>query len=612
MKFTLRPYQQNAADAAIKELRRSLDPCLIEAATGAGKSLLVAYIAKVMSDLSGKRTLCLAPSQELVEQNHEKFLLTGDPASIYCAALGKKDLRHTVVFGSPGSVGKVATRIGSDIALIVVDEAQGMTPTVRAIIDAVKAENPKVRVLGLTGTPYELGKGYIYREDENGKVWGDDKARDPYFMRKVYTIGAPELIELGFLTRPIIGALGVAQYETSSIDFTQSKKKVEEQVAKVFVGRGRKTAEIVADVVYQSRGRRGVMFFAASTDHAFEIMESLDPATSALISGDPKITPKKDRKRIIADFKAQKIRHLVNVAVLCVGFDAPHVDVIAILRKTESIGLMQQIIGRGLRLFPGKDNVLILDYAENIESHCPTGDLFAPEVKAAMGGTSGGPMNAECPECKHDNEFSARKNDDGHAIDKNGYFCDLTGSRIMVDLAELDPETQKAKTAPMPAHFGRRCQAYHRARDGHSYQCGYRWSSKPCGECRHDNDIAARYCKQCKAELIDPNAKLRIEFKQMKRDVSQMQCDEVLSMNVKFGLSQKGNSQCTVNFITEHRSFTVYFQTEAKYQKAQAQWEAFRSITDDGVFEPSTVTYRKNSDGFFEIYNYNQPADKIE
>jgi len=487
-----------------------------------------------------------------------------------------------------------------------------MTPTVRAIIDAVKAENPKVRVLGLTGTPYELGKGYIYREDENGKVWGDDKARDPYFMRKVYTIGAPELIELGFLTRPIIGALGVASYDTSGIDYSASKKEVESQIDRAFVGHGRKTAEIVADIVYQSRNRRGVMIFAATTQHSKEVMASLPPELSAMVSGDPKITPKKERKRIIADFKAQKIKYLVNVAVLTTGFDAPHVDVIAILRKTESIGLMQQIIGRGLRLFQGKDNVLILDYAENIESHCPSGDLFAPEVKAVMGGTSGGPMNAECPECKHENEFSARKNDDGHAIDKNGYFCDLTGARIMVDLAELDPETQKAKTAPMPAHFGRRCQAYHRARDGHSYQCGYRWSSKPCGHCGFDNDIAARYCKQCKGELIDPNTRLRIEFKQMKRDVSQMQCDEVLSMNVKFGLSQKGNSQCTVNFITEHRSFTVYFQTEAKYQKAQAQWEAFRSITDDGVFEPSTVTYRKNSDGFFEIYNYNQPADKIE
>ena len=65
--------------------------------------------------------------------------------------------------------------------------------------------------------------------------------------------------------------------------------------------------------------------------------------------------------------------------MLTTGFDASHVDVIAILRATESVGLMQQIIGRGLRIDAGKKDCLVLDYAENIERHCPDGDVFNPE-----------------------------------------------------------------------------------------------------------------------------------------------------------------------------------------------------------------------------------------
>lgn len=609
MNYTLRPYQLNAVTAALAEIRKSLEPCLIEAATGAGKSLLVADIANKVHKMSGKHVLCLAPSKELVEQNYEKFLLTGDPASIYCASAGRKDLRHPVIFASPGSFKAVAKQVGSRIAVVIVDECQGMTATVLGIIDDIRSVNPNVRVVGLTGTPYVMGSGYIYRMDENGKVMGDNKSKDPYFMRKVYSITAPELIELGFLTPPVMGALGALGYDTSGIDFTAAKKTVEDQIDRAFMGDNRVTAQIIADVVYQSRNKRGVMIFAATIQHAEECMRSLPPELSAIVTG---ATPKKERERIIRDFKAQKIKYLVNVAVLTTGFDAPHVDVIAILRATESIGLMQQIIGRGLRLYEGKDHVLILDYAENIERHCPDGDIFRPDVKASMGGTSGMPMNVICPDCGIDNCFSARKNDEGHAIDAQGYFVDLAGDRVMIDTAEIDPETQKPFKLPMPAHFGRRCQAFHPARDGFSYQCGYRWSSKECPnqECKADNDIAARYCTVCKGEIIDPNTKLRIDFKRQKRDATQLQCDEVLSVQNQYGTSQKGNKQCVTTFVTPYRTFTIYFQYESDSTPRIAEWERYKRATQNFSIDPETVTYKKDGlSGMYRVFDYNQPAD---
>ena len=104
MTYQLRPYQSRAATAALQYIRTSVEPCLIEAATGAGKSLVIAEIAAQVHRMSkGKRVLCLAPSAELVEQNRAKYLATGEPASMFSASAGSKSLRHPVVFGTPGS-----------------------------------------------------------------------------------------------------------------------------------------------------------------------------------------------------------------------------------------------------------------------------------------------------------------------------------------------------------------------------------------------------------------------------------------------------------------------------------------------------------------------------
>lgn len=138
----LRPYQQGAVDSIIEWVKKSFEPCLIDAATGAGKSHIIAAVAGWVNEHSGKKVLCLAPSKELVEQNHAKYLATGNPASIYCASISKS-LVHDVVFGSPQSVKGALSKFGSNYAAVIVDEAHGITPTVQAIIDHIRTQNPK-------------------------------------------------------------------------------------------------------------------------------------------------------------------------------------------------------------------------------------------------------------------------------------------------------------------------------------------------------------------------------------------------------------------------------------------------------------------------------------
>ena len=131
----LRDYQQTAHDAILKWIRKTSEPCCIEAATGAGKSHIIAALAETVNRISnGKHVLCLAPSAELVIQNSEKYEATGNKFSIFSASAGSKSLRHPVVFGTPLTVANRIRKFGSQFAMVIIDECHGMTPTIKKLL----------------------------------------------------------------------------------------------------------------------------------------------------------------------------------------------------------------------------------------------------------------------------------------------------------------------------------------------------------------------------------------------------------------------------------------------------------------------------------------------
>jgi DNA repair protein RadD len=558
---------------------------LIDAATGAGKSHIIAAIAKTINQLSGgKKVLILAPSRELVEQNREKMLATGEPASIFSASAGSKCLRHKMVFGTPGTVINNIQKFGNEFACVVVDECHRITPTVKNIITEIKSANPNCRVIGLTATPYRMGSGYVYAIDENDKPLAENETWEPYFLKKVYTITAKELIDQGYLTPPQVGNVD-EHYDTLHMQLNNMGQFNAADIDRAYTGQGRKTSRIIEDIVARSRNRKGVMIFAATIEHAQECMDSLPPELSAIVTGK---TGKKEREQIIKDFKSMRIKFLVNVSVLTTGFDASHADVIAILRPTESVSLLQQIIGRGMRIHPGKPDFLLLDYAENIERHCPDGDLFKPVIVVKRKSDNDHTINATCPICNFDNQFKPRENEGDFEIDNNGYFCIRgTGERIEID------------DGPIPAHYGRRC-CNHILTGGNLVRCGYRWNGKECPDenCKADNDIAARKCHACGVEIVDPNEKLRLDFAVIKKTPTIKQTDEILRMTVTDTISSKGNPCLRVDIATPYRSFPVWFMPG----------KGFYNTVLDNKDDLKTVTYKKDGD-FFRVYAFNNPAD---
>src|SRR5215217_2609632 len=116
--YKLRDYQQSAVDSVIKFFKKKREPAVIVLPTGAGKSLVIAELARIARG----RVLVLAHVKELVEQNHEKYESYGLSAGIFSASLGKKDWDHKAIFGSVQSIARAPDDFFQDFSLLVIDE----------------------------------------------------------------------------------------------------------------------------------------------------------------------------------------------------------------------------------------------------------------------------------------------------------------------------------------------------------------------------------------------------------------------------------------------------------------------------------------------------------
>lgn len=613
----LRSYQQECVDKVIAHIKSSIEPAVVDATVSFGKTRTIAAIAVKVRDMSNKKVLILCPSGNLADQNAKAIKDIKQPVSLFSASLRSKSVRHDIIVGTPQSIKNSLSRFGKEIAAIIIDEGEGLTSAVIKIVDRIRELNPNVRVIGFTGTPFRTGTGYVYRLNEDGSPVPDTQTVDPFYTKLIHRTSTKDLLELGYLTPMVIGTVGADGYETSAIKVDSKGRPNPTQVAQTFVGRGRKTAAIVEDIVRQAHNRAQVMVFAASEDHCREVLESMPVGYAAIVAnGMP------DNEGTIKRFKRGDIKCIINVNMLTVGADFPKVDVIALLRKTDSARLLQQILGRGIRLHPDtaaivnsldsaeerkaaiasgpKPNCLLLDYTDDTEkNHYPDGDLWNPQVKARIKG-EGFEVECKCPVCDQPNTFAGRKNPDGYELDEHGYFLDLAGDQIQTDYG------------PIPGHHGRRCCNYHPAAGGKMERCSYMWTHKDCPCCGEPNDVTARRCTSCKAEIIDPNSVLRLEFKQLKKDPTRNQCDVVTEMEVSKTINRKGDPMWKIQWMTEHRSFLTYHFCTPDNQWKQNDLDKLMSATNGLKQKPKTIYYVKEKSGFYRALAFDREPDVLE
>ncbi len=381
----LRPYQQSAITAIYNYFEDHHGNPLVVIPTAGGKSLVMAsFIDGVLKAWPDQRILIVTHVRELIAQNHAEMLglWPEAPAGIYSAGLGRRDVEARILFAGIQSIHRRPAEIGH-CDLILIDEAHlipGKENTMyRRFLDRMKRINPKVKVIGLTATPYRLDSGMLH-EGENA-----------LFSDIAYEVSVRDLIADGYLS-PL-----VSKQPDTTLDVTGVGSRGGEFIASDLqkaVDKDVITSAAVEEIIAYGKDRKSWLAFCSGISHATHVAEEFRRRgiSCATIFGD---TPKDQRDRIIADFKAGKIRALASMGVLTTGFNAPAVDLIAMLRPTKSAGLYVQMAGRGTRLAPDKQDCLVLDFAGNVKRHGPI-DLVKPKRPGSGDGEA--PVKV-CPDC---------------------------------------------------------------------------------------------------------------------------------------------------------------------------------------------------------------------
>ncbi|NLX60643.1 MAG: DEAD/DEAH box helicase family protein [Phycisphaerae bacterium] len=381
----LRPYQQEAVASVYDYLRRRDDnPCIVIPTAG-GKTPVMATICRDAVERWDGRVLILAHVKELLEQAVDK-LHTMPPdlwmkIGVYSAGLKSRDRDHPIIVAGIQSVYRRAAELDR-FDLILVDEAHMIPPDgdgmYRQFLAEARVVNPNVRLVGLTATPYRMSSGTICGPEN--------------LLNEVcYEVGVRELIVQGYLC-PLRSKAGRQKADTSGLHLRGGEFIAAE--AEALMDDDALVRSACVEIVEHTKDRHSVLIFAAGVKHAGHVQRVLagHGQECGFVCGE---TLPFERANTLSRFREGQLKYLVNVNVLTTGFDAPNIDCVALLRPTNSPGLYYQMVGRGFRLHPGKQDCLVLDFGGNILRHGPVDAL---QIKDKESGGGEAPAK-ECPNC---------------------------------------------------------------------------------------------------------------------------------------------------------------------------------------------------------------------
>jgi len=383
----LRPYQQEAVEAVYRHLREHDDNPVVAIPTGGGKTPVIATMCRDAVGRWNGRVLILAHVKELLEQTLEKLHLVAPEmwhqVGVYSAGLKSRDTEHPIIVAGIQSVYKRACDLDR-FDLVIVDEAHMIPPDgdgmYRTFLEDARKINPNLRVIGLTATPFRM---------TTGAICGPENVLNSI----CYEIGVRELIVQGFLCQ-LVSKGGREEVNTDDLHIRGGEFVADEVEA--LMDKDERVESACKEIVEYTSERKSCLVFTSGIQHARHVAETLRRSDSRVetVFGE---TSDQDRARAIADFRAGRIKYLVNVNVLTTGFDAPNVDCVAMLRPTMSPGLYYQMAGRGFRLCDGKQDCLILDFGGNVLRHGPVDAIRIDDDGRPQG--DGEAPAKKCPEC---------------------------------------------------------------------------------------------------------------------------------------------------------------------------------------------------------------------
>nr|DAP71249.1 MAG TPA: Chromatin remodeling complex ATPase [Caudoviricetes sp.] len=370
----LRPYQQEAKEAVFEQWDNGIRKTLLVLPTGCGKTIV---FAKVTEDCvrKGERVLILAHRGELLDQAADKLKkTTGLNSAIEKAESSCLGSWFRVVVGSVQTLMR-EKRLGQFpedyFNTIIIDEAH------HCISDSyqkVLKHFPEAHVLGVTATPDR----------------GDMRNLGQYFESLAYEYTLPKAIKEGYLT-PIKALTIPLKIDMSGVSVQAGDFKASDigtALDPYLEGIAQEMQKYCADkktVVFLPLVKTSQKFRDVLNNYGFQAAE---------VNGDSQ-----DRAEILSDFESGKYNVLCNSMLLTEGWDCPSVDCVVVLRPTKVRGLYCQMVGRGTRLSPGKEHLLLLDFLWHTERHelCHPASLICDNEEVAQKMTENLKEAAGCP-----------------------------------------------------------------------------------------------------------------------------------------------------------------------------------------------------------------------
>lgn len=347
--MTLRPYQEEAVSSVYRDWEAGLRHLLIVMATGLGKTITFAAIAE-REVRDGRRVLIIAHRGELLTQAADKIALsTGLKCSVEKADQTCLGSWNRITVGSVQSLQRESrlTKFPSDYwDTIIIDEAHHvLSEGYRRVLDHF----PDARLLGCTATPDRGDMRSLAQVfDATSFEYGIDKGVKGGYLCKIVAQTIPLQIDLT--------DVATQNGDFATGDLGDALEPYLEQIA--------------TEMAARCQDRKTVVFLPLiATSQKFRDMLEEHGLTAAEVNG---MSP--DRDQILRDFDAGKYQVLCNSMLLTEGWDCPSVDCVVVLRPTKIRSLYVQMLGRGLRLFPGKTDCLVLDFLWMTTKH----DLVHP------------------------------------------------------------------------------------------------------------------------------------------------------------------------------------------------------------------------------------------
>jgi len=374
----LRYYQVECIKNILESLRKK-SATVVCLPTGTGKSLVIAELCKIAQQ-NNKKVLCITHNKDLVQQNEQEYKKYYSKADtgICCAGLNRKEVLQTVIFATVQTYINIKNE--DCFNLIIIDEAHRIPPggndsqaQYNQVIAQEKEKNPKIKIVGLTATPYRMGQGLL--------IEGEDRL----FEEICYSADFMKLVKENFLCF-VTSMHGGFSADTSKLHLKKGEF-IEKEATEEFMNI---LPQQVDFIIRKGQNRKKWIVFCQSVEHAKAMHKKMteNNIKTALVLGD------KDRDIGIKEIKDGNVQCVVNVNVLTTGFNVPDIDMIVLCRATASTSLYVQMVGRGTRVHPSKKDCLVLDFGENIERHGPI-DL-ASQAKKNNNGVA--PVKV-CPQC---------------------------------------------------------------------------------------------------------------------------------------------------------------------------------------------------------------------